>query len=418
MNRFVEFGKIAEFRNGLNFSKDSRGKGCLLIGVPDFKNNFSPQYDNLQEINPDGVSKDNDYIKKGDLIFVRSNGNKALVGRSLYITKDIKALYSGFCIRARLNSDIIDPLFLAYYTKSKYFKKSISYADGTNINNLNQDILSGVKIPLYSKRTQHNIVNFLSTIDKKIELNNQINSELEAIAKLIYDYWFVQFDFPDKNKMPYKSSGGEMVYNEDLRKEIPNTWSVRNISEKLQISSGYPFKSVSYLDSGTYKIVTIKNVQDNRLELNNTDFVNSIPSDIDSSCILTLQDILISLTGNVGRICLVDEQNLLLNQRVGKFQTDPILKNYFYLTYQRPEFRSWLEKISPGTSQKNLSPIEAVNRLHPFPNSSTLIEFEKLVGPMIKKILLNLEENKRLETQRNWILPMLMNGQVTVNEAS
>ena len=235
---------------------------------------------------------------------------------------------------------------------------------------------------------------------------------------MIYDYWFVQFDFPDKNKKPYKSSGGEMVYNEDLRKEIPNTWSVRNISEKLQISSGYPFKSVSYLDSGTYKIVTIKNVQDNRLELNNTDFVNSIPSDIDSSCILTLQDILISLTGNVGRICLVDEQNLLLNQRVGKFQTDPILKNYFYLTYQRPEFRSWLEKISPGTSQKNLSPIEAVNRLHPFPNSSTLIEFEKLVGPMIKKILLNLEENKRLETQRNWILPMLMNGQVTVNEAS
>ena len=154
-----------------------------------------------------------------------------------------------------------------------------------------------------------------------------------------------------------------MVYNEDLKKEVPNTWSVRNISEKMQISSGYPFKSVSYLDSGTYKIVTIKNVQDNKLELNNTDFVNSIPSDIDSSCILTLQDILISLTGNVGRICLVDKQNLLLNQRVGKFQTDPMLKNYFYLTYRRPEFRSWLEIISTGTSQKNLTPIASIPRL-------------------------------------------------------
>ena len=118
MNRFVEFGEIAEFKNGLNFNKDSRGKGCLLIGVPDFKDNFSPQYNNLKEINPDGLSKENDYVKKGDLLFVRSNGNKALVGRSLYISKDIRALFSGFCIRARLNSDIIDPLFLKLITQN------------------------------------------------------------------------------------------------------------------------------------------------------------------------------------------------------------------------------------------------------------------------------------------------------------
>ena len=418
MNRFVEFGEIAEFKNGLNFNKDSRGKGCLLIGVPDFKDNFSPQYNNLKEINPDGLSKENDYVKKGDLLFVRSNGNKALVGRSLYISKDIRALFSGFCIRARLNSDIIDPLFLAYYTKSKYFKKFISYADGTNINNLDQDILGGVKIPIYSKSTQKKIVNFLSSIDKKIELNNQINSHLEEIAKLIYYYWFVQYDFPDENGKPYKSSGGKMIYNEDLKKEIPYDWSVKSISEKLQICSGYPFKSSNHLNTGTYKIVTIKNVQDNKLKLDNTDFINTIPNDIDSSCILELQDILISLTGNVGRMCLVDQKNLLLNQRVGKFQMDKIFKNYFYLTYQRPEFRSWLERISSGTSQKNLSPIEAVNILHAFPDVSILINFDKLISPIIKKIFLNLMENRKLDNLRDWLLPMLMNGQVTVNEAN
>ena len=278
--------------------------------------------------------------------------------------------------------------------------------------------ISSKSISLPPLHIQKKISEVLLSFDKKIELNIKINKELETIAKLIYDYWFIQFDFPDKIGRPFRSSGGKMVYNKDLKKEVPYTWSVRNISEMIQISSGYPFKSASYLDSGTYKIVTIKNVQDNALELSNTDFVKCIPTDIDASSILALQDILISLTGNVGRICLVDEQNLLLNQRVGKFQTDPILKNYFYLTYQRPEFRLWLERISSGTSQKNLSPIEAVNRLHAIPNSSILIEFDQLVSPMIKNIVSNLEENRKLESLRNWLLPMLMNGQVTVSEAS
>ena len=124
----------------------------------------------------------------------------------------------------------------------------------------------------------------------------------------------------------YKSSGGKMVYNEDLKKEVPSSWSVRNISEKMQIISGYPFKSDDYVDSGAFKIITIKNVQDNKLTLHNTDFVDFIPNDIDSSCILELQDILISLTGNVGRMCLVDEQNLLLNQRVGNYRPTVIQK--------------------------------------------------------------------------------------------
>ena len=315
-------------------------------------------------------------------------------------------------LKARSNFNI---KYLYYYLNAIDFSGLVT---GSAQPKLTKESLDSIPLVVPDRPTQDRVADFLWSLDRKIKLNDQINSEIESIAKLIYNYWFVQFDFPDESGKPYKSSGGKMVYNEDLKKEVPNTWSVRNISEKMQIGSGYPFKSVSYLNSGTYKIVTIKNVQDNKLELDNTDFVNSIPSDIDSSCILTLQDILISLTGNVGRICLVDKQNLLLNQRVGKFQTDPMLKNYFYLTYRRPEFRSWLEIISTGTSQKNLSPIDAVNRLHPFPDSSTLTEFEELVDPMIKRMLLNLEENRRLETLRNWLLPMLMNGQIIINEAS
>lgn len=194
--QFIALGKIAEFRNGLNFKKENSGKGCKIIGVVDFKNNFYPNYNNLDEINPKDITTEEDFIKKGDIIFVRSNGNKALVGRSLYIDNDIKALFSGFCIRTRLVNDKIDPLFLAYFTKTNHFKSSISFVAGTNINNLNQSILSNVKIPYYPKKYQLNIIEVLKSLDSKIELNNKINAELEAMAKLIYDYWFVQFDFP------------------------------------------------------------------------------------------------------------------------------------------------------------------------------------------------------------------------------
>jgi len=333
----------------------------------------------------------------GELAFY--NDEKVMLGKSI----------------AYLNFKTEINIFYYYYFQLKNIQKYFyQIATGSTIKNLGLKSLQDFEVPYPNKESWKPITRILSELDKKIETNNKIIEKLDAIANLIYDYWFVQFDFPDKNGKPYKSSGGKMFYNEDLKKEVPFTWSVRNISEIMEICSGYPFKSSTYLDSGTYKIVTIKNVQDNRLKLDNTAFINSLPSEINSSSILSLQDILISLTGNVGRICLVDEQNLLLNQRVGKFQTDPILKNYFYLTYRKSEFRSWLERISNGTSQKNLSPIEAVNRLHAIPDSSILIQFDKLVDPMIKKILSKLDENKRLENLRDWLLPMLMNGHVTV----
>ena len=172
MNRVLEyipFGKIAEFRNGMNFGKESRGKGCPLVGVPDFMGRFYPDYDSLDEINSEGIVKDEDYLQRGDIVFVRSNGNKALVGRSLFIDKDIKALFSGFCIRARVTSAEFDKLFCAYYTKTATFKSQISSSSGTNINNLNQDILGHVKVPVFKRTEQKKIAAVLSDMDAEIQ---------------------------------------------------------------------------------------------------------------------------------------------------------------------------------------------------------------------------------------------------------
>ncbi len=247
---FLKYGDVAEFRNGLNFSKDSHGKGCKFIGVADFKDNFTPQWKLLGEINPFGVAKREDYLEPGDIIFVRSNGNKALVGRSLYIDLNEKSLYSGFCIRARLKTDDFLPLFLAYYTRTNFFKSAITSVAGANINNLNQDILGNIMIPHYSIGIQKSIVAVLTSIDEKIAINNRINAELEAMAKTLYDYWFVQFDFPDANGKPYKTSGGRMEYNATLKREIPAGWAVNTLSQIANITMGQSPAGESYNEDG------------------------------------------------------------------------------------------------------------------------------------------------------------------------
>ena len=288
---------------------------------------------------------------------------------------------------------------------------------GSTIKHLTGIGLKNIEFEFPSIGEQETIASALRSLDKKIQLNNKLNTELEAIAKLIYDYWFVQFDFPDANGKPYKSSGGKMVYNEELKRHIPEGWEVHSISEKLTIGSGYSFSSDSYLSAGKYKVITIKNVQDHGLQTKKVDFVENIPSNLDAFCILETRDILISLTGNVGRVCLVNEENLLLNQRVGKFLCNQKYKNYLYFTYLRPEFRTWLEQIATGGGQKNLSPIDAVKKYYVFPSPAILEKFNALTLMNLNLVVKNSFESKELNELRDWLLPMLMNGQVTIKES-
>lgn len=131
-----------------------------------------------------------------------------------------------------------------------FFKSAITSVAGTNINNLNQDILGNIMIPHYSIGIQKSIVAVLTSIDEKIAINNRINAELEAMAKTLYDYWFVQFDFPDANGKPYKTSGGRMEYNATLKREIPAGWAVNTLSQIANITMGQSPAGESYNEDG------------------------------------------------------------------------------------------------------------------------------------------------------------------------
>ena len=308
------------------------------------------------------------------------------------------------------NPEKSSELFVYYFFE--YIKKEIQKsASGSIQDNINIDYLSKMRIKVPEKKYQDKIVELLSSIDKKILLNNQINQELEAMAKILYNYWFVQFDFPDQNGKPYKSSGGKMVYHPELKREIPEGWGVRKLNEVLDLISGYPFSSNDYVTSGKYKLYTIKNVQDGYTVDKVDNYLDFLPSNMSHECQLRRGDLIMSLTGNVGRVGMVYEDDVLLNQRVLKLNPiNKTHKSFIYSFFRSDVTKAHLENMSTGTSQKNLSPIDIGNMMIPFPSESLLSKFLDNLN-MLEN---NLVENQQLTKLRDWLLPMLMNGQVKV----
>lgn len=194
----VKLGDIATFSNGINFNKTAYAKGIKLIGVSNFGDRFYPDYSQLQEVKKDIVRLE-DCLRNGDIVFVRSNGNKELVGRCMLVKNPTERVtYSGFCIRARLNgTDRYDPVYFTYYFKSKAFRRAVSgTAVGANIQNLSQARLSNHECRIPSIEVQHRIADIRSVYDDLIENNQKQIKLLEEAAQRLYKEWFVDLRFP------------------------------------------------------------------------------------------------------------------------------------------------------------------------------------------------------------------------------
>ena len=217
---------IATLSNGINFGKAAYSKGIKLIGVSDFKDRMYPDYDSLQEVDAK-VVRTSDYLKYGDIIFVRSNGNKELVGRCMMVNKEIPVTYSGFCIKLRLNdTNSFDPVFLTYLCKTKQFRKSMAgTAVGANIQNLSQSRLGGCVVNLPNINTQHRIATILSRYDSLIENYQKQIKLLEEAAQRLYKEWFVDLRFP----------GHEST---NIVDGVPEGWEKKKVGEIAPIITG------------------------------------------------------------------------------------------------------------------------------------------------------------------------------------
>ena len=285
------------------------------------------------------------------------------------------------------------------------------------------DLLNEVKTYLPERKIQDRIAKVLSDLDAKIELNNRINRELEAMAKTLYDYWFVQFDFPNELGKPYKSSGGKMVYNAELKREIPEGWEVGNIGDYCPSTGGFAFKSTWWTNEGV-SVVKIKDIQeDYTIDISNLSKVDITDKKIDDKFKANPGDILIAMTGaTVGKygIVPITDYPIYVNQRVGYFNLgkEPTEKlPYLINSLNQPYFREMIFSLASGAAQPNISN-EQINRISLIIPERTLVnKYNLKFAPFYKTILNNQRQNQQLTELRDWLLPMLMNGQVTVKEA-
>lgn len=194
------------------------------------------------------------------------------------------------------------------------------------------------------------------------------------------------------------------------------TSDITTLGEIMSFENGFAFQSKTYLSSGQYRIITIKNVQDGKIDSQGAAFINDVPTRMKSGCFLTPGDVLLSLTGNVGRVGIVCEENLLLNQRVAKVvPADITILPWLYYYYRLPSTKGSLETIAKGTAQQNLSPVETLKLQVPFEMTSAK-NLSRVLYPMFRQEIANEMESLRLAELRDTLLPRLMSGELDVSD--
>ena len=308
-----------------------------------------------------------------------------------------------------INFEIIDIDYLYYFLKSDLFQKTIKYNNiGAVQKALTIDFLKTVKITLPSLDNQRKLVSVLKSIGKKLKINNQINQELEAMAKTLYDYWFVQFDFPDQNGKPYKSSGGKMVYNPELKREIPEGWGV----EKLGDISQYVSEKVDSFELNIENYVGTDNMI---ADMGGIELTTSIPKS-GTSTKFSVGDILIS---NIRPYF----KKIWLSDRTGGCSADvlcirtnrTIPKEFVYATLARDDFFNYDVAGSKGSKM----PRGDKKHIMEYPivfEFGIAEQYSKIVKPIYEAVHENNNQNQELTQLRDWLLPMLMNGQVKVQD--
>jgi type I restriction enzyme S subunit len=302
-----------------------------------------------------------------------------------------------------------------YYALKLELKRLKEKAQGSQTKFLTMPILTGISLNDIGYDEQVTIAKTLAKIDDKIAINNKINAELEAMAKLIYDYWFVQFDFPDANGKPYKSSGGKMVYNEELKREIPNSWTVDVINNVIDVKDG-THDSPKTKEAG-YPLITSKHLKPEGLDFDSANLISEEDYiNINKRSKVDTGDILFSMIGSIGEIYKVDEKNInfaIKNVALYKSSKKPEYMNFIYTYLKSYDMQRYMGNVTSGSIQKFIG-LGALRNMPIFTNDDMIMKFVNTTEHLFQKKTLIKLENQELTRLRDWILPMLMNGQVTV----
>ena len=407
-------GDIAEIIGGVSYSpKDICTGGIRILRGGNIQNQHI-------ELKTDDVFLPISYknnisqIYVGDTILVASTGSVDVLGKAATCFQYTEDVQIGAFLRIIRPKADKYTMLISSALSSDYFKRYIkAQAKGTSINNITLGYLRDFEI--YAPHDFTGLSHLSANIENKICLNRAINDNLEAMAKQLYDYWFVQFDFPNEEGKPYKSSGGAMVYNEKLKREIPQGWTAAKIKDVAQTySGGTPTSTNSeYYDGGNIPWI-------NSGELNNsiiTSTTNYITEEglKNSSAKLYPQDtILVALYGaTAGKVSLLSFEACSNQAVCGVIPPNKIMTTYirYYLFSLYEHFIT----LSSGSARDNISQETIKNTILPIPQEKILKEYSDAVAPIISKTIANQKEMENLTKQRDELLPLLLNGQASVN---
>ncbi len=334
----------------------------------------------------------------GDVGMVRMCFDKCATNQQINSITDIK--------------DFCNPYYLYYYlSNKKSFFKNIALSTVVPI--IPKTIFQEIEVLLPNIKTQQKIARTLSILDQKIENNHKINELLHKILELLYEQYFVRFDFLDENNKPYQTSGGKMKFSKELNRLIPNDFEVKTLGELVDIFSGYSFQSNTYSNNkNDYILITNKNVQHSLVDLSITTNLLFLPKKLPKYCLLEPTNILITLTGHIGRCALVFSKNCILNQRVGVvLPKEKELNPFYYSLIRNPLFSAILQRNAIGSSQQNLSPIDTLKIQIPF-NHKIIKQYSKTCENIIKLLVSNMQSTQTLTALRDFLLPLLLKQQV------
>lgn len=310
----------------------------------------------------------------------------------------------------------VNPSFSTYYIFAYLSQLNLKHLDsGSTLPSMTKTAYNNIKIVLPNLTTQKSIAHILSTLDQKIAINNQINAQLEQMAKTLYDYWFVQFDFPDENGKPYKSSGGEMVYNETLKREIPKGWEVKGLGEVEPniITGKTPSTQNEEFFNGNIPFIKISDIRNNMFIFQTEQKLSKTGAESQSSKYLPKDSLCVSCIATVGLIGFTTQKSQT-NQQINSI----IFKNkyngpYFYF-YLKDYF--FVGKAKTGNTFANMNKGDFANIKMIYPSSNVIEKFFQNIVYSFQKIKKLQKQNQQLAQLRDFLLPMLMNGQVGVGD--
>ena len=372
-----------------------------------------------------GTVKDEFILNKDDIITPLTEQSLGLLGTTARIPESGKYIQSQDVALVKCKKGLLDPNFCYYLISSSVVHQQLSAgAQQTKIRHTSPDKIKDCTVWIPELEVQKRIGRILYDIDEKIALNRQINDNLEAMAKQLYDYWFVQFDFPNEEGKPYKSSGGAMVWNEKLKHQIPEGWEVKQLRDIIETNRGISYNTssisgggvpminlASFNVDGSYKDAGLKSYNGNYTQEKILKPFDLVLCNTQQTAIEFSKDII----GKAFLIPDIFDGDIVSSHHINTIKTEEVLKPYLAYLSNTYHFHKYATGCCSGTNILGLDYNSFSQYKLEIPPKYLLKEFHDFIIDIVKRKSLIIKENKLLTKQRNELLPLLMNGQATIN---